>query len=73
MEYALQRLLVRLDRVRKSNGGYQASCPAHDDKNPSLSVRTGKGGDALIYCHAGCKTREVMEAIGLELSDLFSA
>ena len=72
MEYTVQRLLVRLDRVRKSGGGYQAICPSHDDKNPSLSVRAGKGGDALIFCHAGCQTEEVMESVGLKLSDLFA-
>ena len=71
MDYAVQRLLVRLDRVRKSGDGYQAICPSHDDKNPSLSVRAGKGGDALVYCHAGCKTGDVMEAVGLKLADLF--
>ena len=73
MDYAVQRLLVRLDRVRKSGDGYQAICPSHDDKNPSLSLRAGKDGNALVYCHAGCKTREIMAAVGLELADLFSA
>ncbi len=47
-----------------------ARCPAHEDNNPSLSVR-GIEGQALVYCHAGCDTRDVAEALGLKMSDLY--
>jgi 5S rRNA maturation endonuclease (ribonuclease M5) len=48
-----------------------ARCPAHDDHNPSLSFAEGDDGRALIKCHAGCETEEVVEALGLEMRDLF--
>jgi putative DNA primase/helicase len=28
-------------------------CPAHDDRNPSLSVSKANGR-LLVHCHAGC-------------------
>lgn len=45
-------------------------CPAHDDGNPSLSVK-GAADRVLIYCHAGCSTPAVLAALGLRFCDLF--
>jgi hypothetical protein len=56
--------------------GIQASaqCPAHDDGNPSLSIRQRDDGNGvLVHCHAGCETRDVLAAIGLTVGDLFDA
>lgn len=53
------------------NGRVMAICPAHDDDRPSLSVAEGEGGRALVHCHAGCSTMEVVEALDLGMSDLF--
>ncbi|MGI8761310.1 MAG: AAA family ATPase [Jatrophihabitantaceae bacterium] len=47
-----------------------AQCPAHEDSTPSLSI-TGIEGQTLIHCHAGCRTEDVMGALGLTMSDLF--
>jgi hypothetical protein len=52
--------------------GVSAICPAHDDSKPSLSLSEGDDGKALLYCHAGCDIREVADALGLEMSALFS-
>lgn len=46
----------------KSGKGWMVHCPAHDDKDPSLSVED-KGGTLLFYCHAGCSQEEVMAAL----------
>ena len=65
-------LLSRLDKVRLSgNGTYAARCPAHDDKNPSLSIRELDDGRILIHDHAGCDVYSVLDAIGLNISDLY--
>lgn len=74
---ALQRVLAALQRagkaVRPSGGdAYLAQCPAHDDRNPSMSV-TAKDGKVVLHCHAGCETRAVLELLGLRLRDLFDA
>lgn len=63
-------ILKRLDRVRRARNGWTARCPAHDDKNPSLSI-TKKDGKTLLKCHAGCETEAIVKAVGLTMPDLF--
>jgi hypothetical protein len=47
-----------------------ACCPAHEDRDPSLSIKV-TDDKVLIYCHAGCDTRAVLEAIGMTWGELF--
>ncbi len=68
----LDALLSRLESVRQHGARYVARCPAHDDKEPSLSLARGEDGRALVRCWAGCETRDVLSAVGLELRDLFA-
>ncbi len=67
----IDRVLDRLENARAHNGYFIACCPAHDDREPSLSVKEGDDGRALIKCHAGCAVDEVLAAISLRMSDLF--
>jgi len=67
----IQGLLSHLDGVKETgNGKYLARCPAHDDRSPSLSITECDGGRILINCFAGCPAIEIVEAVGLRLSDL---
>jgi 5S rRNA maturation endonuclease (ribonuclease M5) len=43
-----------LEKPRRSGNGWVACCPAHDDKNASLSLTDGTNGKVLAKCHAGC-------------------
>ena len=52
---------------------FSARCPAHDDTDPSLSVREGVDRRALVHCFAGCATRAVLAALGLDWRDVFPA
>jgi hypothetical protein len=47
-----------------------AQCPAHDDSTPSLSLR-GIETQALMHCHGGCATVDVLAALDLVLADLY--
>ena len=68
---ALDALLRRFEGVKEHNGYFMALCPAHHDRDPSLSISQADDGRVLIKCHAGCATESVVEAIGREMSDLF--
>ena len=48
---------------RKAGSGWIARCPAHDDRNPSLSLSTGKDGKVLLRCLAGCDQAQVIDAL----------
>lgn len=56
---------------RQRGEQWQSRCPAHDDHVPSLGVREGSKGQALLKCQAGCETAAVVAALGLRVSDLF--
>lgn len=62
--------LSRLEGVENEPGGWKARCPAHEDRSPSLSISEGTDG-ILVYCHAGCDTRDIVTALQLEMKDLF--
>jgi hypothetical protein len=65
-------LLDRLDELRERGPGqWSARCPAHDDRNPSLSIRETNDGTVLLKCWSGCTAAEIVAAVGLDLSDLF--
>ena len=65
-------LLARLEKVKATGQDrWIARCPAHQDKGPSLTVRELADGRVLLHCFAGCATRDVLAAIGLEFTDLF--
>jgi putative DNA primase/helicase len=67
----LRDVLRRLKNAKKAASGWQARCPAHDDKTPSLSIREGADGRVLLKCHAGCTARHITEALGIPMSSLF--
>ena len=67
----MRLLLERLEHVEARNGSYRALCPAHDDREPSLSVSEGEDGRALLKCFAGFTPENITGALGLQMSDLF--
>jgi Toprim domain len=36
-----------------------ARCPAHEDREPSLSISNGENGRLLLKCHAGCEFADI--------------
>ncbi len=61
--------LGRLAGVRQCQGYWMARCPAHDDHDPSLSVKESRD-KILVRCHAGCSAAAVVDALGLPMSAL---
>lgn len=60
-----------LIKSRSYDDTISALCPGHEDNTASLSLREGDAGKALLFCHAGCDIRDVVEALDLSMSDLF--
>lgn len=68
-----ERVLAQLDGVASTGAcTWKARCPAHDDRNPSLSI-SDAGDRVLLHCFAGCTPTAVMQAIGIPMRDLFAA
>jgi putative DNA primase/helicase len=64
----LNLLLSTLHNPRRlSDGSYQARCPAHKDKAPSLNVRLSPTGRILLKCYAGCSAESICAASGIPL------
>jgi len=57
-------------RVGKKGDDYVAKCPCHEDDRPSLSI-TFAEDRVLLFCHAGCPTEKILQALGLEWSQIF--
>lgn len=69
---SLDHLLSRLERVKKTGRStWVARCPAHDDRSPSLAISETGDGRVLVHDFGGCSPAEVLDAIGMEFSDLF--
>lgn len=59
----VRHVLSRLDAVRRSGAGWVARCPAHEDREPSLSVGIGREGHVLLHCFAGCAFPDIVAAL----------
>lgn len=71
----IETLLGALGRVNsrvvtRAGGQYMAQCPAHEDRDPSLSIKEKADGRVLIFCWAGCKSLDVLHELGLEFADI---
>jgi len=67
----INELLSRLDKVKsKGANRWVACCSAHEDKTPSLAI-TDLNGKILLHCFSGCSPIDIINAVGLEMSDLF--
>ena len=75
---AFQNMLSKLSAhgsmlsMQKGGAKAMAMCPAHEDNKQSLSVGQNHKGDALLNCFAGCATADIMTALGLPMTALFS-
>jgi hypothetical protein len=47
---------------QREGNGFRCLCPAHDDRNPSLSI-TEKNGKVVFVCRAGCLQEAVLDKL----------
>jgi len=66
-----EQILERLPDRKSTSNGWQAKCPAHDDRKASLCIHQEPDGKVLMMCQAGCETKDILAALGLTWNDLF--
>ncbi|HSY64926.1 MAG TPA: CHC2 zinc finger domain-containing protein [Terriglobales bacterium] len=64
-------ILARCQRVRRSGDGWVAQCPAHADRNPSLSIRESEA-KIQLHCFVGCTVETIGAALKIKISDLLA-
>ena len=57
------RAIVAALKGRWGGRSGTASCPAHEDRTPSLSVSETRDGRVLVHCFAGCTQAAVIGAL----------
>lgn len=70
MDALTEILLPKLEGVRQHGGYWMAQCPAHEDRQASLSIGRGTSQPIVIRCHAGCELTDILNQIGLTWTDL---
>ena len=68
----------KVSNFNSKKNSFITQCPAHDDKNPSLSVGlriqvADRKNLVLLYCHAGCSIEQITNALGINKYALFAA
>jgi len=70
-EECVMRFLGKLQGVHQAGPNqWRARCPAHKDEKASLSIKLDTDR-ILLHCFAGCSPEAIVNALGLELRDLF--
>jgi putative DNA primase/helicase len=65
--------LDRFDVHEDDGNGYAVICPSHEDTSPSLRVAYNADRKTLVLkCRVGCRTADVVSALGLRMADLFN-
>lgn len=67
---ALEAILEATRARPSGRDRWTGHCPAHEDRDPSLSIRVASEGRVLLYCFAGCPFEAIVAALGLEARDL---
>ena len=70
---SVEAILMMLDGV-KANGKskWVALCPVHGDRTASMGIKECSDGTVLMNCFAcGATGTEIVEALGLSVSELF--
>lgn len=66
----LHELITHFEVSKKiSSTSYQCKCPVHNDNKASLTI-SEQQDKLLLHCHAGCDTKDILEAVGLDFKAL---
>ena len=60
-------------KLRADGKGFEACCPAHDDRRPSLGVSVGAERAVVLNCQRGCAPEAVVAALGIDWAEFAAA
>ena len=64
-------IIGRLDDLKATGlDQWRARCPYHQGKSRSLAIKYVDGA-WLIHCFGGCESLDIVQSVGLNLSDLY--
>ena len=61
--YSAKDIAYQLGKAKQQGHDWMCRCPAHGDKNPSLSLKDGDDGKLIAKCYAGCSWEEIKTAL----------
>lgn len=71
LDICLEKIIESLESVKCiGENQYMAKCPCHNDQKASLSIKK-ENNSILLHCFAGCDTKNIVNNLGLTMSDLF--
>ena len=65
-----EQILTHFKIQKQYEDKAQCVCPAHTDRQASLTVSRGRNS-TILYCHAKCDYRDILSAVGLATRDLY--
>lgn len=70
---SIESVLAALKKVKKTgNNRWVACCPAHGDKNASMSVMLTNDGRVMVHCFSQqCDFMDIAKSAGLKARDFF--
>jgi len=68
----LSRIVQDTNARRTGDGKWQATCPAHEDRKASLCIARGDKQPVVLFCQAGCSSKAVLAALGLDIKDVMA-
>ncbi|MBO6514561.1 MAG: DUF3987 domain-containing protein [Phycisphaerales bacterium] len=71
LDRILNAIISQGGKVTGTGAQRMCTCPAHEDRTPSLSVKEAPDGAVLLHCHAGCSTESILQSLGLFMRDLY--
>jgi|SRR5699024_9637163 len=67
----IDKLLPLLPNVIARGDEWLSECPSCDKKRRTLVISEDANKTILLHCYRGCRAIDVVQAVGLKLSDLF--
>lgn len=72
IKITLDEFKGQFEKIKMTRDGQiVVQCPAHSDEHPSLYIRETDKGIILMHCMAGCSIKEIVDAMGIKIQDLF--